>query len=413
VQAERLGPATLAPGLTIRPFGPEDDLEAELDLRRRAFGPVPAASQVAFVAALEASVNAGQVMAVFDGARLVASARCLAMRQWWHGQPMTMAGVAGVKVAPEERGRGIGRALVTTLLYQIADRGFCLSTLYPSTMPLYRSLGWEVAGGRYESVLPTGSLSALLAADPCVPVLGAEPQGSSLRRATAADAEAITEVLGRVHRDLRDSGPSAREPWELTGWLQDVDQFAYLADDGFLSYGWARGHDQVRVDYLVAGSATTAREFWQILASHASMADTVRACLAPDDPVSWLIREPVLVTSRVVDWMLRVIDPAQAIGARGYPASVSLDVALELNDPDLPALSGTWLLEISGGQGKLTPGRCTDARLRLGPRGFAALFAGVPVATLRRTGLVAGGERAADDALDRAFGGAAFMYDYF
>jgi predicted acetyltransferase len=413
VQTERLGPAKLAPGLTIRPFEPDDDLDAEVDLRRRAFGPLPASGQAAIIAALQASVSAGQVMAVFDGSRLVASARCLAMRQWWHGQPITMAGVAGVKVAPEERGRGVGRALVTTLLHQIADRGFCLSTLYPSTMPLYRSLGWEVAGGRYESVLPTASLGALLAADPYVPGPAAALPGSSLRRATAADAGTITEVLGRVHRDLRDSGPNAREPWELAGWLEDVDNFAYLADDGFLSYRWADGHDQVRVDYLVAGSATTAREFWQILASHASMADTVRACLAPDDPVGWLIREPVVVTSRIEDWMLRVIDPAQAIAARGYPASVSLEVALELNDPDLPALSGNWLLEISGGEGKLTPGRGSDARLRLGPRGFAALFAGVPVATLRRTGLVAGGDRAADDAVDRAFGGTAFMYDYF
>jgi Sterol carrier protein domain len=31
------------------------------------------------------------------------------MRQWWCGRPVPMAGVSSVRVAPEDRGRGIGR----------------------------------------------------------------------------------------------------------------------------------------------------------------------------------------------------------------------------------------------------------------------------------------------------------------
>ena len=71
------------------------------------------------------------------------------MRQWWHGRAMPMAAVGGVKVAPEGRGRGVGRALMTALLREIAARGFPVSALYPATAPLYRSLGWEIAGGLY------------------------------------------------------------------------------------------------------------------------------------------------------------------------------------------------------------------------------------------------------------------------
>ena len=37
------------------------------------------------------------------------------MRQWWYGRAVPMAGVAGVKVAPEDRGRGVGRAVMTAL----------------------------------------------------------------------------------------------------------------------------------------------------------------------------------------------------------------------------------------------------------------------------------------------------------
>ena len=76
-----------------------------------------------------------------------------------------MAGVASVKVAPEYRGRGIGRQLMTALLALIAERGYPVSALYPATMPLYRSLGWELAGGKYQASVPARSLWSLLAPD--------------------------------------------------------------------------------------------------------------------------------------------------------------------------------------------------------------------------------------------------------
>ena len=61
---------------------------------------------------------------------------------------MPMAGVAGVKVAPEERGRGIGTAMMAALLEEIGERGFPVSALFPTTAALYRAAGWERAGGR-------------------------------------------------------------------------------------------------------------------------------------------------------------------------------------------------------------------------------------------------------------------------
>jgi predicted acetyltransferase len=440
-------------GLEVRPLRPEDDVEAELALRRRAFGPVTAADESTWVASLPAIIEAGQAIGVFDGPRLVASARYYPMRQWWHGRSMPMAGVAGVKVAPEQRGRGIGRLLMTRVLADLAAAGYPLSTLYPSTLPLYRSLGWENAGGRYETVLPARALAALVPPDPYVPdatgmaaaaadvaaAAAAEAarrrgasQPASVREASAADAAAIVEVLGRAHQELRDNGPNTREPSEFVSWLDDPDQFSYLADDGFLTYRWADGHQELAVEYLVAASAATQRAFWQILASHATMADRVRACLAPDDPVGWLLSEPAAVTSLTEPWMLRLIDPAEAIAARGFPAGVTVQATLDLQDEAIPANSGHWSLEISGGAGKLAPAdssgsgsaasrrgrleaygsRADGPLLRFGARGLAALFAGVPISTLRRAGLIAG-DNIADQGLDCAFGGPAFMCDYF
>lgn len=49
----------------------------------------------------------------------------------------------------------------------------------------------------------------------------------------------------------------------------------------------------------------------------------------------------------------------------------------------------------------------------LGARGFAALYAGTPVQTLRTAGLADGGDPVTDDALDCAFAGTPFLLDYF
>ncbi len=367
------------------------------------------------MASIQASIDAGVIIGAFDGGRLVGSARYHPMRQWWHGRSMPMAGVAGVKVAPEERGRGVASAMMATLLDQIAEGGFPVSVLFPTTAPLYRSAGWEFAGGLHETVVPARALAAL--ADPDW-AAGPGQGPPKVRRAAPDDGAAVVDVLSLVHQQLLHCGPNTREPRMVSDWLDDEDHFAYLADDGFLSYRWARDRDEVEVEELVAASAGTARAFWQIVASNATMVSRVRACLAPHDPVTWLTRDPAVTTSQVETWMLRVIDAPAAIAARGYPAAATVSAGLDLTDPARPANTARWALEVAGGAGRLTrladaaPGTSAGA-LSLGPRGFAALYAGVPVATLRLAGLVAGGDAVADDALGAVFGGPAFMLDNF
>jgi predicted acetyltransferase len=385
---------------------------------------VTPAHRAASVASTRRRVEAGEILGAFDGTRLVGSARYHPMRQWWHGQSMPMAGVAGVNVAPEYRGRGVGRALMTGLIPVMAGRGYPVSALYPSTAPLYRSLGWEMAGGRYLTTVPMESLAGLLAPDLTAAGLAGESL-ASLRRATPADAATVAEILGQVYAALGDRGPATFDPGYLAAWLDDDDHFAYLTGDGFLSYRWADGHESVRVELLAAASASTAMAFWQLLGSHGTMARTVRACLAPDDPISWLTREPAATVRKIGSWMLRLIDVPAAVAARGFPASAEVSVQLELADDVLPANAGRWRLEVSDGDGKfarigpLDPAGPADEAergpvLRLGARGMAALFAGVPLSTLRWAGLAQGGDEHTDAALDSAFGGRpAFMLHDF
>jgi predicted acetyltransferase len=398
----------------IRQLGPDDDLEVEAELSRRAFGPLTEAGRAARLADAAAAAAGGRYFAAFDGPQAVAVAMFHDMRQWWHGRALRMAGVGGVKVAPEQRGRGTGRALMTELLRVVADRGYQLSVLYPATAPLYRSLGWELAGGLYRAVIPARSLASLLPADGPAPPRRSAP---GLRRAGPGDAAEVIAVLSAVHESARQCGPATFNADTVRrDLLTDENLFCYLAADGFLAYGWHQGDHVLSVRLALAGSAETTQALWSTVGSHAPFARQVRAVVSPDDPAFWLTREPDLDLASRWSWMLRVIDAPAAIAGRGFPAAARLAAGLQIDDPQLPANAGHWTLEVDGGQGTLTHRRLPASpagSVRVGARGFAALYGGTPMATLRMAGLAAGGGAADDEALDTAFAGRAFMLQAF
>ena len=402
--------------MNIRQLETSDDLGALLDLSGRAFGPRPAAARPGWYAEVWSGITDRRWLAAFDGQRLVAAARYHVLRQCWQGRWQPMAGVASVMVAPEDRGRGTGRALMTAMVELIASRGYRISVLYPATSALYRSLGWEIAGVRDQVQVPARALRALTAPDPLLSPGDAAPGAAGLRRCGPADAAAVLATLSEAHQAGQDSGPVTRDEETVRAWLGDGDQYGYLAPDGFLSYRWHNGNDDIVVDRLVAASAATTRAMWGVVASHASIADTVRACVGPADPVAWLTREPDVQVVGGHQWMLRIVDAPGAVAERGFPAAAEATAPIELADPACPGHQGRWTLQVGGGKGTLTPGHAAvrgGTPLALGPRGFAALYAGTPVSTLRRAGLAGGGSRAGDAALDTAFAARPYMHDYF
>lgn len=406
--------------LEIRAMRASDDIDAELDLRHRAFGPMDKADHSYWRGEVLGCIEAGRQFGVWDDGSLVGAARYYDMRQYWHGRDLPMAGIGGVKVAPESRGRGVGKALMKHLLAEMTDRGYPLSVLYPATARLYRSLGWEMAGGYYQADVPARSLGSLLPSDALA--AGSEPAGSGIsavRRAGPDDTDEVIKVLGAVHESSRDCGAATMDAATVRRWLSGAGLFAYLASDGFLAYGWHGPTDKaIGVEVLQAGSAETARQLWGIVASHASVTEVIHATVGPADPITWLTTEPDVSVRNEHIWMLRVLDPAAAIAGRGFAPGLSAQFALALSDPDLPANAGRYTLSVRGGEGSLlrdgTP-VAADSPLTLGPRGFAALYAGVPLATLRVAGLVRGGDQDpdADAALDALFAGTPFLLHYF
>jgi predicted acetyltransferase len=388
---------------------------AQVDLSEQAFGMLSADDRGVLQQHLDHVIASGAAFGAFDEGRTAGGAMFFDMRQWWCGRAVPMAGVANVRVAPEDRGRGIGRAIMATVLDEIAARGFPLSVLSPATMPIYRSFGWELAGARYTVSVPSRSLRDLIRPD--VPGGSGQAPRPVIRRAGPDDAQAAIDVVGQIHEEACDSGPIT---WDATGTAINLARpgyYSYLCDDGFLAYRWHNGNDSMFVQGLQAASPDALRGLWSVVASHGSIAGSVQGWINPADPLWWLTQERDASLGSRRMWMLRVVDAPAAIAARGFPPAVSMRTALTITDQARPVNSGTWMLTVASGKGELaavTAAPAEDATvLTLGARGLAALYAGMPVASMRLAGLAAGGDRDTDAALDAAFSATPYMLDAF
>ncbi|HSS67745.1 MAG TPA: GNAT family N-acetyltransferase, partial [Nocardioidaceae bacterium] len=307
---------------------------------------------------------------------------------------------AGVVVAPEHRGRGVGGVLMDAMIERGRELGFVLSALYAATVPVYRQRGYEVAGAQYRLSLDARLLREL--------------RGGSvtLREATVDDAERIIDLTRDHYARARDNGPKADTLDDLRDELADPGIFAYVADRGFVQYAWD-GSD-LAVYRLIADDPDTARALWAVVGSGSSIAKTVYAYTSPDDPVVHLLGDGVVSDMRVSRWMHRCLDATAAIEGRGYPVATDIDVPIVLNDAQVPSNCVAGRLTVAGGKGQLILGPPANDAVRLGANGLAALYAGTPTATLRAAGLLSGGADEAHAMLDAAFAGRpAYMHEYF
>ncbi len=380
-----------------------DDLVRSFDIRTRAFGALPDAARPRWERDVLSAIDERRMVAAYDGGVLVGRALIRPFSQYWGGQSMPMAGIAGVVVSPEYRARGVGTALMTGTAQRARELGYPVSVLYPATVPVYRRTGWEIAGVQPRISIATRLLRELRGDDVAV------------REAGPSDAEQLLAIMRRQHLTDRACGPRDYTPQELVEDLEDSSVFAYVASDGFVLYGW-EGSALV-VHQLVAADPATARALWAVVGSSSSVADRVQAYVAPDDPIHQLLGECVLQETNLTRWMLRVIDLQAAVTSRGYPPGLQLDVPLALDDPLLPANTWAGRLQVRDGRGSLHPDetvRAAPETVHLRSRGLAAMYAGTSMATLRTAGLVQGGTPVELGLLDTAFvGRPAYLLEYF
>ncbi len=387
----------------------EGDADRSTLMSHHAFG-VPPGGHPAFTIGPEV-----RRWGMFDGETLAAKANDRSYESLIGGRRVPTAGVAGVAVAPEYRGTGLARRLMSHLLAEARERGAVISTLFRTAPALYRSLGYEQVAELVDASFPTVALR------------GTRPAGSSLRRAGAADAGDIRRIYAEVATTgsclLSRDGAAFDVPDEQL--VASTDGVTLAVDEsGVVGYAsWNRGTGYggsaaLSVVDLLAVTGDGYRALLSAIGSFDAVTPTVKIRTSGDDPIQWFIGGAGWSVEEVRQYMLRVIDLAGAMAARGWPDGVRADLILELDDPVCPWNSGRHRLVVDGGAGMVESGPAQpdlSTGTRLTPCGLALLYAGgVPVATLRRAGLVRSGSAESDAMLDAAFAGPRpAILDYF
>ena len=125
---------------------------------------------------------------------------------------------------------------------------------------------------------------------------------------------------------------------------------------------------------LVFTSARAGRRLLGFLADHRSQARSVRWRGSPADPALTLFPEQVYRLQLDAHWMLRVVDVARALEARGYPPGLSERLELAVHDDVLPENEGRFVLEVSGGRAVVGAGG--SGAVALDVRALAQLYTG-------------------------------------
>jgi len=358
-----------------------------------------------------------------QGESVAAGLLLVPMGQWFGARVVPMTGLAGVGVPAERRGQGAARSLLQAVLKELREAGVALSTLYPSTTTLYRSVGFEVAGGRYALELRLAELRA-----------GRADRALAVRRATPADEPAIAEVAAEVGR--RGTGALERGAYIWRRVRQPrgriVRDLVIVGAGGLEGYAYlsqrevprSEGHEyEVVATDAAAATPAAGRRLLALLADHSGIARRAVLYGGPAHPLLMLLPERHYSVTLVDPWMLRIVDVRSALESRGWPAGVQGELALELSDALLPPNAGRWTLKVAAGSASVTrtaPSR-TSARgaaggpaLRLDVRGLAPLYSGhLSPWQLRQAGLLDGDEAALDLAAALFAGPAPAMSDMF
>jgi predicted acetyltransferase len=240
-----------------------------------------------------------------------------------------------------------------------------LATLYPSTLPVYRKAGFERAGSNiaYDLTLANINLRAPL----------------DLVSVTPDRWGDLAETRAPWVR--RQNGAFDRTPfmWQKVLAPFGQESFAYQivrdgSPEGYVVYTQGGRELPLQVLDWCARSREAGLTLLAFLASDRAMVTTATLRGAPEEPLLYLLPERCSTIARGQTWMVRIVDVAGALQARGYPPALTAELHFAVEDDLLPANTGPFVLRVAGGRGAVERGGM--GRLRLDMRALASLYTG-------------------------------------
>jgi predicted acetyltransferase len=370
-----------------------DDLGDYFAIRAQAFA-IPGSEREAWISRAEPDT----MLCAFSRGRMVGALRAIPFGQWFGGRCLPMGGLASVVVAPEARGRGVAARLLGGVLERLHEQGTLVSTLHPATVKLYRGAGWEVGGDFAAYRVPSRSLARLHRGEP-----------ERVRRLARAEWPLVQQCYERAAPSHPGWVQRTARWWEQLADARFVDQgYAYGIegeDDelaGYVCFTQRNHPDQwgygIRVHELVALTPEAGTTLWSLMGGHSMQVESVVVPGALLDDLALLLPENDVTLIADNPWMHRLVDVPGALVARGWPASVTAELHLQVSDPLASWNAGRHVLKVEGGHAEVRAGGTGETQIGVGA--LSALAAGrFSARTLAGAGLLHHADPPAVDAV--------------
>ncbi|MBC7772334.1 MAG: GNAT family N-acetyltransferase [Pyrinomonadaceae bacterium] len=339
--------------------------------------------------------------------KAVAGLIIIRMGQFFGGRSVPKIGVAAVGTAPEARGRGVATELMRRFVLETHAEGIPIAGLYPATQKLYRGVGFEQSGHKFDLRMPLGSV-------------GIKDFELNVRPFEDADKPRIYAFYTREARQIDGHLDRAPINWDRIerpppSRIDPARAFVVESDGSGISKrgdieGYVfltqvmppipnRGKHEIHVHDMIAATPRASRRLWSFLAGYATLAPEMQWYTGPAHPMLAMLPEQPFRMTNQMHWMTRIIDVPRALEARGYLAGLSCVLRLQISDPLVPGNSGAFVMEVREGHAVVSRDRGLGSRaattLSATINGLAALFTGyLSPAALRSIGMIEGEEDA-------------------
>lgn len=318
----------------------------------------------------KAGISNMRVMRPRSGGDPAACVLRIPMGEYFGGKSIPLIGIAGVGVAPEARGHKLAGRMMAHIVQEMHAEGGTLSGLYPATQPLYRRVGYEQAGHRFEIRFPARAIDIRERGMKVVPI-------------DDSNFEAVKECYAAFARTF--DGPLDRGTyiWDRVKKGREIsyEGFAALGEDGTIEGYLYLGHHRkatgkydLELSDIAFRTPRAGRRLLSLLEDYSSMCDDIFFRGGPMHPALALISEQRAAITVHLNWMLRILDVKKAFEARGYPPGIRGELHLDVRDDLIAANQKRWIIRVEGGRASVEAGGRGD--LRLDVRALAPLISG-------------------------------------
>lgn len=284
------------------------------------------------------------------------------MGQYFNGTPIPMVGIQGVGVAPGARGRGVASELMQRCLREFHSAGTPLSTLYPANQTLYRRLGYEQAGHRFEVHIPLHRIGAR------TPMRGGDGLTVREARCEGADRERIRALSTRFASSCQGALDRTDAVWkriEAPSSSRGEPSRLFLIERGRTLEGYifltqsvpptttGPNRFNVHIHDMAAITPAAINRLWAFLAGYATVGNELIWFTGPMNPLLLALPEQTYKPMLLRDhWMLRLVDLQAALEQRDWPRGIDARLTLDVKDESLNANTGRWSIRCADGRAK-------------------------------------------------------------